>query len=197
MGGLPGRKANRTVIYASYLRGAVAHYSAGSVADWLAVSGVQRIVVGHQPNGDCPWTLNAHGLTSVSADQAYSRHTLWPLRHFLDYPAGRSDCAVAAGEEFVSYHDFCRRFPEHPAAKLFSAVPQSGADFSQRHSTRAPLACSELLLTFPHGLEVGRPSTLTAAGSLSDGSTYSFSVEPSSFVGMKVIPSLAPLPHCP
>lgn len=45
-----------------------------SVANWLHEQGIQRIVVGHKPTGDCPAVLSAiyHGVEIVSADTSYS-----------------------------------------------------------------------------------------------------------------------------
>lgn len=45
-----------------------------SVADWLKKDGIQRVVVGHKPTGDCPAVLSSHytGLEIVSADTSFS-----------------------------------------------------------------------------------------------------------------------------
>jgi hypothetical protein len=45
-----------------------------SVADWLLKDGIQRVVVGHKPTGDCPAVLSAlyTGVEIVSADTSFS-----------------------------------------------------------------------------------------------------------------------------
>ena len=45
-----------------------------TVANWLQAHGIQRVVVGHKPTGDCPAVLSAtyHGVEIVSADTSYS-----------------------------------------------------------------------------------------------------------------------------
>lgn len=44
------------------------------VAEWLKRGGIQRIVVGHKPTGDCPAVLSAlyTGVEIVSADTSFS-----------------------------------------------------------------------------------------------------------------------------
>ena len=45
-----------------------------NVAEWLKKDGIQRVVVGHRPTGDCPAVLSSSytGLEIVSADTSFS-----------------------------------------------------------------------------------------------------------------------------
>jgi hypothetical protein len=47
-----------------------------TVADWLLQNGIQRVVVGHKPTGDCPAVLSSRytGVEIVSADTSYSNN---------------------------------------------------------------------------------------------------------------------------
>jgi hypothetical protein len=47
-----------------------------TVADWLLQNGIQRVVVGHKPLGDCPAVLSSRytGVEIVSADTSYSNN---------------------------------------------------------------------------------------------------------------------------
>jgi hypothetical protein len=94
-------------------------------------------------------------------------------------------------EEYISYFDFCQKYPDHPAAIRFvasSSFSSSSSSYSQRVSTRSPFVVNELLLTHLEGLSLGSPSLLTSTGRLSDNSSYCFELDHSStsFLGMKV-----------
>jgi hypothetical protein len=94
-------------------------------------------------------------------------------------------------EEYISYFDFCQKYPDHPAAIRFvasSSFSSSSSSYAQRVSTRSPFVVNELLLTHLEGLSLGSPSLLTSTGRLSDNSSYCFELDHSStsFLGMKV-----------
>ena len=57
MGMLANRAINPSVIYSTYLNNGKAVKISNKVIDWLASSGIRRLIVGHQPNGDAPWIL--------------------------------------------------------------------------------------------------------------------------------------------
>jgi hypothetical protein len=42
------------------------------VVDWLAESGVRRVVVGHTPSGDCPAIVRDDGFEMILADTSYA-----------------------------------------------------------------------------------------------------------------------------
>lgn len=60
MGTMADGSRNPSVIYATYLRNGVSTPPADRVAAWLTSGGINRLVVGHQPNGDSPWIINKY-----------------------------------------------------------------------------------------------------------------------------------------
>jgi hypothetical protein len=58
MGSFADGTRNPSVIYATYLRNGISAPPSDRVMAWLQRGGVNRIIVGHQPNGDCPWLIN-------------------------------------------------------------------------------------------------------------------------------------------
>lgn len=58
MGWLKDKSVNPSVIYATYLDAGKAQPMSEKVRTWLARSGVRKVVVGHQPNGDAPFTMS-------------------------------------------------------------------------------------------------------------------------------------------
>ncbi len=64
MGVLPGSPApaNPGVVYAAYLANGKPCRISERVANWLKSSGVNKVIVGHQPNGDAPFVLEDFGV---------------------------------------------------------------------------------------------------------------------------------------
>lgn len=205
MGGLPNRKRNNSVIYASYLsiRDGKPHFPSEKVSQYLQANGINRLFVGHQPNGDAPWIMNSHDIQIISADSAYSKGVLWPIEHFLSYDSSyvlpSSDQKLP---EFISFHDFTRKFPDHPlsvahqealsSTDSLTTPPFKSSNYGSKHSTRSINAMARVTLSFPQGIETGKTSQVHFNGSLSDRSHYHFdlksisSTNSSSFIGMKV-----------
>lgn len=52
----------RSTIYASYLRGGTPCPCSAEVARWLRSAGINRVVVGHQPHADAPFTQIVDGV---------------------------------------------------------------------------------------------------------------------------------------
>ncbi len=57
MGSYADKTRNPSVIYATYLRNGVAMPPSDHVMSWLQRDGIDTLIVGHQPNGDCPWIV--------------------------------------------------------------------------------------------------------------------------------------------
>jgi hypothetical protein len=191
MGGLPQRKRNKTVIYSSYLTSGKPFYPYASVASWLKNKGISRIIVGHQPNGDLPWTFNTNGLRVVSADTAYSGNVKWPVS-YLHEQFNHSLSNTSTGpsshykdDNYVTYVEYLKEY--HP-----EQLP-TFTKFHEIKSTRSPYAFKDMFFDFPEGIDrIGSPSTLYVKGMMSDRSSYQFQLENfeqcsnNSFVGNKV-----------
>jgi hypothetical protein len=53
---------NPSIIYNGYLSGGKPIHLDQEVVEWLARDGITKIVVGHQPNGDTPFTIDEYGV---------------------------------------------------------------------------------------------------------------------------------------
>ena len=63
-----------TAVYANFLdeKGAPAKIS-NEVSDWLAKGGIHKLIVGHQPHGDCPIVIQCdRGITVCGGDTSYA-----------------------------------------------------------------------------------------------------------------------------
>jgi hypothetical protein len=69
--------SNPSIIYNGYLANGKPVHIDSEVAEWLARDGLTKIVVGHQPNGDTPFTIDEMGIQAVSADISYSKFVQW------------------------------------------------------------------------------------------------------------------------
>jgi hypothetical protein len=57
-----GMSPNPSIIYNGYLSGGKPVNIDPEVAEWLARDGINKIIVGHQPNGDTPFTIDELGV---------------------------------------------------------------------------------------------------------------------------------------
>ena len=82
MGSLPGGVKNRTVVYSSY----VDHETSKPIppdpefSSFLVDEGINKIVVGHKPQGDAPLLMQcSYGLKVMMGDSSYAKSgTRWP-----------------------------------------------------------------------------------------------------------------------
>lgn len=77
MGANPDKSDTATIIYCSYLENGAPAAHSKAVADWLLQSGVRRVVVGHQPQGDAPLIQDLHGVQTISVDTSYAKEVQW------------------------------------------------------------------------------------------------------------------------
>lgn len=80
MGAKPDKSDTATIVYCSYLENGAPAPHSKAVADWLLQSGVRRVVVGHQPQGDAPLIQDVHGVQTISVDTSYAKEVQWPRK---------------------------------------------------------------------------------------------------------------------
>ena len=81
MGSLPGRVKNRTVVYSSFIDQETSRPISPDreFASFLVGQGINKIVVGHKPQGDAPLLMQCpHQLKVIMADSSYAKSgTKW------------------------------------------------------------------------------------------------------------------------
>jgi len=211
MGWMPGpeNKVNPSAIYANYVtnsgpipsqtpapspdvtpRSASASVPVPTTADvseWLKQSGVRRVIVGHQPRGDCPLILSQEGGVQVySIDTSYAVNAWWQegegsIEHEVRLKELSDDLSTGQAEAQPTVkwavHPLASAASKHPLLKHLTAPPSD--------STRGSVAV-EVFLSIPpqvHGGEEGETrdythSSLRLSGTLSDGSSYDFTLPP-------------------
>merc|ERR1712137_562781 len=70
--GVPGGNDNRTVVYCSFLSDGNASEISKECADYLKENGINRVIVGHTPHGDCPTVIQTEGVQIFLCDTSYS-----------------------------------------------------------------------------------------------------------------------------
>jgi hypothetical protein len=66
-----------TVMYSSFLQNGIPQPFQQPVVDWLASSGIKKLIVGHAPHGDCPFIMDYLGFQVIISDSSYSRSVDW------------------------------------------------------------------------------------------------------------------------
>ena len=62
-----------TAVYANFLEKGAPKVMEPSVSEWLHNAGIQKLVVGHQPHGDSPLTIQCgHDVTVIGGDTSYA-----------------------------------------------------------------------------------------------------------------------------
>jgi hypothetical protein len=64
----------RSAVYASYLSSGAPCPCRPEVARWLRGQGINRVVVGHQPQADAPFTQIVDGLQVCDQQFVYAHH---------------------------------------------------------------------------------------------------------------------------
>ena len=117
----PGSHENpQSVVYGRPLdAGGQPRLPSRGVVEALARSGVQRLVVGHTPVGDCPAVLRDGDFTMILADNSYGR-VEEGAQILLDGDAMRirGTTELDSGERVVVDHTFCNTDPESPLGRL-------------------------------------------------------------------------------
>ena len=119
MGAAPDKSDTATIIYCSYLENGAPAPLSKAVADWLLQSGVRRVVVGHQPQGDAPLIQDCHGVQTISVDTSYAKEVSWPRKLMEElFMAPNSSAGVGKGDSIKNvstkaadddeYHAFYR-----------------------------------------------------------------------------------------
>ena len=80
MGATPDKSDTATIVYCSYLENGAPAPHSKAVANWLLQSGLRRVVVGHQPQGDAPLIQDCHGVQTISVDTSYAKDVSWPRK---------------------------------------------------------------------------------------------------------------------
>ena len=71
--GVPGGNGGKTVVYSNYLNNGNAVDVQNETIEYLSKSGINRVIVGHQPHGDCPTVINNNSKVQIlTADTSYS-----------------------------------------------------------------------------------------------------------------------------
>ena len=82
MGSLPGRVMNRTVVYSSFIDQETSRPMPldRKFSSLLVDQGINRVVVGHKPQGDTPLLMQCpYGLKVIMSDSSYAKSsTRWP-----------------------------------------------------------------------------------------------------------------------
>jgi len=209
MGWLPGpeNKVNPSAIYANYITNSgptpsqtpapspdVSPRSASApvpttadVSEWLKQSGVRRVIVGHQPRGDCPLILSQEGGVQVySIDTSYAVNAWWQegqgsIDHEVRLKELSDEASTGQAEAQPStkwaVHPLASAASKHPLLKHLTAPPPD--------STRGSVVVEVFLSVPPQvlGGEEGETrdythSSLHLSGTLSDGSSYDFTLPP-------------------
>ena len=114
MGWNSDKTVNPTIIYANFLD-SKGKYSTISdeAADYCKAAGIKRIIVGHQPVGDCPLPIRAKltDMTVLHGDTSYANDVKWmpfdktPFSFVDDYPSPPVDSTrgSAVSEIIVSF----------------------------------------------------------------------------------------------
>ncbi len=174
----PMSAVNPSIIYASYIRDGMPANIDPSVTRALQAAGVNRIVVGHQPHGDAPTTIQQHGMQIFMGDTSYSAGTLWsgggpPTDSKMPQAAHRPQC------------DDWHKYEPHELSSSELGLLSSPIDVD---NTRG-VTVSEILVEVPSiDAAWGVRSAIHMHGILSDGSVYDFTVPEassnSSYIGM-------------
>ena len=178
MGWFNSGVANKTVVYANYvykdiLTGQVGLRPPGrEMVEKLQKGGIRRVVVGHQPNGDCPLVLvsgpgtNEQGWArgSNEGDDGKARVGAGAV----DFEIIMGDTSYAANTKWEAGKDGKAPSSAVSAQKAYGcALTRVAAD---EKSTRGS-AVSEVLIRLDERAASGA-SACTVHGVLSDGSTY-------------------------
>lgn len=70
--GVPGGNGDATVVYSNYLNNGNAANVEEKTVSYLNKNNIFRVLVGHQPHGDCPTVINHPTLQVFTADTSYS-----------------------------------------------------------------------------------------------------------------------------
>lgn len=147
----PGKTANPSVVYASYMAGGMPVEVTEATAKRLKDAGINRVVVGHQPHGDAPTVIQAHGIQIFMGDTSYSANTLW---------------------NYDDAENWSKRSEEQLAEP---SLELAGLPIAQDDSRG--VSVSDIEIRLPDGRSRGARSQVFIRGVLSDGSTYAFEVQ--------------------
>jgi len=71
--GLPGGNNGKTIIYSYHLPNGNAVDLSEKTENYLVSNGIHRVIVGHQPHGDCPTVISSGRVQVVTGDTSYSQ----------------------------------------------------------------------------------------------------------------------------
>jgi hypothetical protein len=71
----PKAMSGRTVVYNGFMRGGNPQPISAAAVKYLNNNGIHRLLVGHQPHGNCPTVVRSSQLLAVNADTGYSDPT--------------------------------------------------------------------------------------------------------------------------
>mmetsp|Transcript_41669 Transcript_41669/g.64184 ORF Transcript_41669/g.64184 Transcript_41669/m.64184 type:complete len:306 (+) Transcript_41669:272-1189(+) len=118
--GVPGGNNGKTVVYSNYLNNGNAADIPAETANYLKKNGIFRVIVGHQPHGDCPTVINNGEVQVITADTSYSD---------MSTPDNRG-CAVSEilihDNETVEVHGILK---DNSAIEYSLACPTKPLDF--------------------------------------------------------------------
>ena len=69
--GVPGGNNNKTVVYSTFINNGRPVPLSDAVVSYLNKSGIKRVLVGHQPVGQCPTVINQDSVQTILADTSY------------------------------------------------------------------------------------------------------------------------------
>ena len=98
--GVPGGAGGKSVVYASFLKDGNATEVDPAVEDFMAGSGVNTVVAGHTPHGDCPMVISGDVVRVITADTSYSH-----FGHKSAWGVDNRGCAI--GEVLIGRDGAC------------------------------------------------------------------------------------------
>ena len=143
----PDKQTNPSIIYSSFIEGGMPIDIATSVTERMKIAGIKRLIVGHQPHGDCPTTLHQNGVQIYMGDTSYSRNTLWPKDQYDsksdddDDDDDDADDGSSSSKKIIGKPKMIRRVSA-PAKVMNSQLEDLDSDSSSSKSHKLPSSTS-------------------------------------------------------
>ena len=184
MGTLPDKSDTFSVVYNSFLDGGKPAPHSREVAEWLLGSGLRRVVVGHQPQGDAPLIQERFGVQTVSVDTSYAYSVQWKVKQLKELFCSNEGDEEIAEDTFGAFSQLSWLSESRRLARE-----------SQPGDSRGAGPHVETLFFLPSDERTGQvirgaPSSGLIYGQLSQTSSFAFQLLPvgeDKFIGRTVV----------